>query len=369
MTDVKKDVRSLMLPHLLDMVAYEAIDPPEVLARQAGIPEEQVVKLDGNENLYGTSPRVAEALRRFEGYHIYPDPRQRRIREALAEYVGTTPDRVVAGVGSDELIDLLLRLFVGPDDRVIQCVPTFAMYATFTELVGGKLVSVPLDETFGIDVDGVRLAAQEGAKVLFIASPNNPTGTLVSESTVRRLLDLDLMVVVDEAYYEFSNNTVASLIPEHPNLVVLRTFSKWAGLAGMRVGYGIMDPAVAERLLVIKPPYNLAAASEMALLASLEDRELLLSRVKMIIQERDRLFVQLKQIDGVDPAPSCANFFLCRLPEGKGRQVYEGLARRGIFVRYYSTPLLRDCIRASVGLPHHNQALVEALRAILAEGV
>lgn len=251
---------------------------------------------------------------------------------------------------------------------MIQCVPTFGMYTTFTNLVGGKLVSLPLSETFDIEVDSVRQAAREGAKVLFVTSPNNPTGNLVSEATIRQLLELDLLVIVDEAYYEFSGSTVASLVPEYPNLVVLRSFAKWAGLAGLRLGYGIMDPVVAERLLVIKPPYNLTVAAEVALLASLEDRELLLSRVQAIVQERDRLFAQLEKIGGLMPIPSQGNFILCRLEEGNGRRIYQELARRGIFVRYYDTPLLRDYIRTSVGLPHHSQALVQALEAILSGG-
>ncbi|MEE8443580.1 MAG: histidinol-phosphate transaminase [Dehalococcoidia bacterium] len=364
-----KDIRSLMLPRLLDMVAYDAIDPPEVLARQAGIPEDQVIKLDGNENLYGASPKVAEALARYGDYHIYSDPQQRRVREALASYAGTTMDRVVAGTGSDELIDLLLRLFVGPGERVIQCVPGFGMYGSFTYLVGGEVVSVPLSESFDIDVGSIREAAQDGGKILFLTSPNNPTGNLISETTIRQLLELNLLVVVDEAYFEFSGSTVAHLVPEYSNLVVLRTFSKWAGLAGMRMGYGIMDTAVADRLLVIKAPYNLTVATEVALLASLEDKELLLSRVRTIVEERDRLFAQLEKMNGLTPLPSHANFILCRMQGGGASRVYQELAARGIFIRYYNNPLLRDYIRLSVGLPHHNRAVVEALQAILSEGV
>ncbi|MBI4197602.1 MAG: histidinol-phosphate transaminase [Chloroflexi bacterium] len=357
-----------MLPHLVHAEAYDAIDPPAVLAQEAGIPEEQVIKLDGNENLYGPSPKVKEALASYKSYHIYPDPQQRKVRQALAEYAGTTPDRIVAGVGSDELIDLLLRLFVGAGDTVIQCVPTFAMYATFTHLVDGKLVSIPRDETFDVDVEAVCRAAREGAKVIFLTSPNNPTGNLVSELAVRRLLELGAMVVVDEAYYEFAKQSVAHLSPQYANLVVLRTFSKWAGLAGLRIGYGIMDPVVAERLLVIKPPYNITVASEIALLASLMDKEMLLSRVGNLVQEREWLMGELRRMPQVTPFPSSANFILCRLPQGRGRRVYQGLARRGIFVRYYDTALLRDYLRVSVGLRHHNQALVQAFQQILSEG-
>ncbi|MFH1140964.1 MAG: histidinol-phosphate transaminase [Chloroflexota bacterium] len=360
-----KDIRSLMLPHMLDAIPYAAVDPPSVLAARAGIPEDDIAKLDANENPYGPSPKVAEALASYKGYHIYPDPQQRRVREVLASYADTTPERIVSGVGSDELIDLLLRLFVAPGDRVINCVPTFGMYASFVSVVGGELVPVLRSETFDVDMEGIRKAARKGAKVIFLASPNNPTGNLVAEATVRQLLELDMVVVVDEAYYEFASTTLAPLVPQYSNLVVLRTFSKWAGLAGIRLGYGIMDPVIAERLMVVKPPYNLSVAAEVALLASLDDKALLLSRVQSIVAERESLFAHLRQIPGLVPLPSRANFILCRLPRGQGHRVYQELARRGIFVRYYDMPLLRDYIRVSVGLPHQSKALVEALQTIL----
>lgn len=361
-----EQIRNLMQTRLVQADSYDGVYPLDVLAKEAGIDEAQVVKLDGNENLYGPSPQVAAALASYKNYHIYPDPEQRRVREALAEYTDSDPDRIVAGVGSDEIIDLLLRLFVAPGERVLQCVPTFGMYATFTKLVGGELISIPRTSSFDVDTQAVRGAA-DGAKILFLTSPNNPTGNLVSEETVRDLLQLDLLVVVDEAYYEFSGSTVANLVPEYSNLVVLRTFSKWAGLAGLRIGYGIMDPAVAERLLVIKPPYNITVASEVALLSSLQDKELLISRVRNLVEERDKLYDELLQISQIHPIISKANFILCHLQDGLGQYVYKELAKRGIFVRYYNTTLLKDYIRTSVGLRHHNQALVTALHEILGQ--
>ena len=360
------DVTKLMLPQVREALPYAGVDPPEVLAQRIGISPDKVVKLNGNENPYGTSPRVAKALADYSAYNIYPDPRQGRLRKALAEYAGSEPERIVAGAGSDEIIDLLLRLFVGPGDQVIRFSPGFEMYSAFTHLVGGRMVSIPLDETFDVDVEEARRAADhENAKVLFLTVPNNPTGNLFSEDTVRSLLELNILVVVDEAYHEFSKTTMAHLLPEYPNLVVLRTSSKWAGLAGLRIGYGIMSPEVAERMLVIKPPYNVSIAAEIALYATLEDKELLLSRVDEIVRQRDALFSRLQGMTGLSPVPSHANFILCRIQGGNGMYVYEELAKRGIFVRYYNNPQLQDYIRISVGLPEHNQALVEALQDIL----
>jgi histidinol-phosphate aminotransferase len=175
-------------------------------------------------------------------------------------------------------------------------------------------------------------------------------------------------VVIDEAYFEFSDSTVASLIAENSNLVVLRTLSKWAGLAGMRLGYGLMDSVVAERLIAIKPPYNINIAAEIALVASLDDKQTLLARVQAIVKERGCLFQQLNMISGVVPIPSHANFILCRLPEGQGRLIQEGLAKRGVLVRHYDTPRLRDHIRVSVGLRYQNEALIEGLKDTILHG-
>lgn len=360
------EIAKLVLPQVRDAKPYAGVDPPEVLAERVGIAKEKIVKLNGNENLYGPSPKVAEALAEYGAYNIYPDPRQSKLRRALSDYAGTDDDRVVAGAGSDEIIDLILRLFVGPGDEVISFTPGFEMYSTFTDLIGGSMVSIPLDETFDIDFDKVRAIVDRGkTKVIFLTLPNNPTGNLFSEGTVKSLLDLGVMVVVDEAYYEFSKTTVMNLVPHYANLIILRTFSKWAGLAGLRLGYGVMDPYVAERMLVIKPPYNISIAAELALYATIEDKEAQLLKVDRIVSERDSLFTALQRITGLVPVPSHANFILCRIQNGNGLRVYEELAKRGVFVRHYNNQYLRDYIRVSVGLPEHNSILVQALKEIL----
>jgi histidinol-phosphate aminotransferase len=171
--------------------------------------------------------------------------------------------------------------------------------------------------------------------------------------------------VVDETYHEFCGHTVLPLVEAYPNLVVLRTFSKWAGLAGLRIGLGVMHPEVAQTMMSMKPPYNVNLAAEVALLASLEDRPSLLARVQTIVAERERMMGLLEQIPGVKPWPSQANFILCQLPEGRGKEVFEGLCRKGIFLRYFSAPRLRDFVRASVGLPAETDALVEALAELV----
>lgn len=355
-------IERMIRSDLLRLRAYEPIIPPEELSRRAGVPTEGVIKLDGNENPYGCSPRVSRALADYPFYHIYPDPEQREIRKALAGYVGVDAAHIVAGAGSDELIDLILRLFLEPGDGVINCVPTFGMYHFCTEICGGKVSEVPRDKSYAVDITGVKEALNEKTKVIFIASPNNPTGNITPQRDILELVKLGRVVVIDEAYYEFSGTTVAPLVTQHENLIVLRSFSKWAGLAGLRIGYGIFPTLIAEQLLKIKQPYNINLAAQIALKESLADTEYRKGTVQKIISERERLTQKLGELKSLRPLPSQANFILCTVDKGNAQDIYRMLQKRGIFIRYFDTPLLRNSIRISVGKPEHTDALIEALK-------
>ncbi len=355
-------VLGLVQPHILEMLGYEPIEPINVLAERIGVPEDQIVKLDGNENPYGPSPRVLEALGSFASYHRYTDPKQRELRRAIGEYVGVGPEYVVAGAGSDELIDLLVRATLVPGEAVIDCPPTFGMYGFSTRVAGGRVIEAPRRDDFSLDINAVEAAAAVGAKAIFVASPNNPTGNPLTGSELEALLATGLLVVVDEAYAEFSGTSVVSQVPGRENLVVLRTFSKWAGLAGLRAGYGIMPATLANVLMHMKPPYSPNVAAEVAMLVSLEDREALMERVNEIVRERDRMAEQLASLEFLAAYPSEANFILTRIPGGDGRELRDRLAEGGIFVRYFDTPRLRDCIRISVGTASDTDRVTEALR-------
>ncbi len=358
----KSRIEDFVRPHLRNIETYEAVDPSEVLAKEAGVSLDEVIKLNGNENPYGCSERVVDAVASLRSFHIYPDPQQRTMREALSKYVGLGPDYIVAGSGCDEIIDLLLRLFLEPGDEVLECNPTFGMYAFSTRICGGKIKSVPRNKVFDVDVDGVKMALGKNTKMIFIASPNNPTGNLTSEGDIRSILETGIVVVVDETYYEFSKATLAHLVPQYDNLVVLRSLSKWAGLAGLRIGYGIMSASLVRHLIDIKPPYNVNAAAEVALLASLEDAPLLLQRVESIIKERNRFYAELQKVEGVLAYPSYGNFILCQFNPGKGYQVYKDLAKRGIFVRYFNTSRLQSSMRISIGTEEQMDKVMSVLR-------
>ena len=360
-------VTDLLLPHMRGLGMYDAPDPPEVLAQRAGIPRDQVLKLDGNENPYGPSPKVAEALGKFDEYNLYPDPLQRRLRHALSDYLGVGPERIVAGNGADEIIDLLMRMCLGSGEKIIDPDPTFGMYKICARICGAEVVTVPRDESFEIDIEATELAIDSATKAIFLASPNNPTGNIAPEWQVRRLLDTGILVVVDETYHEFCGQTVLPLLEEYSNLVVLRTFSKWAGLAGLRIGLGVMHLDLADPMMRAKPPFNVSLAGEIAALASLEDRDMLLERVARIVSERERMFSLLKGVSGVVPFPSQSNFILCQFPDGKAKEVHGRLSSRGIQWRHFSTPRLKDYVRMSIGQPHQNDTVISALEEIMEE--
>ncbi len=361
---IRKATRSperLIRGDLRAIKPYEPIVPLEVLSRRCGVPVEKLIKLDGNENPYGCSPRVRRALAEYIFYHIYPDPLHREIMGPLEKYAGVGQEHIVAGSGSDELIDLILRVFLEPGDKVINCEPTFGMYPFSTAVCGGRTVTVPRNAKYEVDVTKVKSVIDSRTKVIFIASPNNPTGNATPQEDILKLLETGIIVVVDEAYYEFCGKTVARLVPKHSNLIVLRSFSKWAGLGGLRAGYGIFPSDIAKVVRRIKIPYNVNIAAMIAVRESLADADYLRDKVKAIIAERKRLSDELKKQGLLSPLPSQANFILCKVVSGDARKIKEWLDKKGIFVRYFATPRLDNMLRISVGKPEHTDALIEAL--------
>jgi histidinol-phosphate aminotransferase len=373
-----------------------------VLSARLGCSSEQIVKLDANENPYGPHPAVLEALASYPFPHIYPDPEQRALRAALAEYVGVPAANIFPGHGADELIDLLCRVFLGPGDAIINCPPTFGMYEFDAGLAGARVVSVPRRADFSVDVERItnyelRITNGEAAnqriderrmtkdaprttlpaprttlpaprstpKLLFLTSPNNPDGSLLAPDDLRRLLELPVIVVLDEAYMEFAGleRSVARWVTERENLIVLRTFSKWAGIAGLRLGYGIFPGWLMPALWKAKQPYNVNVAATVAGLASLAHRAEIQTTVDALIVERERLFRELAKFPFLRPYPSQANFVLCRVVDRDANALKEALAAKGILVRHYAKPGLENCIRVSAGRPEQTDALLAALAA------
>jgi histidinol-phosphate aminotransferase len=358
------DIRSLIRPHLLQMPGYEPVEPIDVMAQRLGLSPDQISKLDGNENPYGPSPRVAERLAAYKHYHIYPDPAQRAVREAISEYVGAPAEQIVLGTGSDEILDLVATLFLSPGDTLVNCPPTFGVYEFLGEVYNARHVAVPRNEDFTLDMPALEDVLRSGAKLLYLASPNNPTGNVFPREQLLRILEYPVAVVIDEAYAEFSGQSSVDLVGAHGNLIVARTFSKWAGLAGLRAGYAVIPPELVETVWKVKVPYNLSVASEQAILASLEDKDTLLANVRRIVEERERIFSLLEKLPFLRPYPSAGNYILCEVRGVPARDVRDNLRKRGILIRYFDSPGLRNCVRISVGLPHDTDRVIAALEEI-----
>jgi histidinol-phosphate aminotransferase len=360
----EEGIDRLIRPELASFGGYAASKSPEAIAAKAKISVEDIIKLDANENPYGCSPKVKQALNAYPYYNIYPDASQTELRKLFQGYTGVGAEHIAAGSGSDQLIDLILRLFVSPGDEVINCIPTFDIFRFSTALCNGKLVEVPRDEEYRVDVKAVKKAISQRTKVIVLANPNNPTGTPTPKQDILELVDTGVPVLTDEAYVEFSGETVTNLVPQYKNLMVLRTFSKWAGLAGFRIGYGIFPPKIADYLLRIKMPYSVNVAALIAVRESLKDIDYLRNNIKAIIAERDRLLEEIKKLDWLQPLPSRANFIFCHVLRGKASEIQKKLEDRGILIRYFDLPLLQNSLRISVGKPEHTDALIKALKEL-----
>jgi histidinol-phosphate aminotransferase len=346
------------------MEPYVPIYPFEVQAARLGRAPQDIIKLDANENPYGPSPGVRAALADLQYAHIYPDPESRILRSALARFTGVPSELLVAGAGADELLDLTMRLFLLPGDGILNCPPTFGMYSFDAAIAGARVVTAPRTAGFGLDVDAISEAVElHRPKLVFVTCPNNPDGGWVDDADLERVLALPVVVVLDEAYVEFAGIERSRIrrVQELGNLIVLRTFSKLAGLAGLRIGYGAFPASLMPHLWKIKQPYNVSVAASTAALAALDDWSWLEERVELIVAERSRLTEMLREVPYLEPYPSQANFVLCRVVGRNARVLKLALEQQGILIRYFNKPGLRDHVRFTVGKPEHTDALAEAL--------
>lgn len=363
----------LIRPNIASLEPYTPILPFEVLSRQLGRHPDEIIKLDANENPFGPSPLVAETLAQAAYLHIYPDPESRDLRAALASYTGLDADYLMVGHGADELIDLTMRLFIEPGDLIVNCPPTFGMYPFDAGINGAQVINIWRQPDRSIAIEAVEAVFNPATaspdhrpegnrpKLIFVACPNNPDGSWLDDADLQRLLALPVVVVLDEAYVEFSGGSRIDWVRDYSNLIVLRTFSKWAGLAGLRVGYGAFPLPVIRHLWKIKQPYNVNLAGQLAAQASLADKVRLLAGVRRLVQQREKFYQTLTQLEWLEPYPSQANFILCKVKERSALQVKQQLAEQGILVRYYNAPGLTDHLRISIGTSDQMDRLEEVL--------
>lgn len=361
------DSSSFIRPHLQQLKAYTPIEPFEILSARLGRDAKDIVKLDANENPYGPPPEVLEALGGMRFPNIYPDPESRVLRAALALDTGVDADSILVGCGADELIDLIMRCVLDPGDAIVDCPPTFTMYAFDAAVNNARVITVPRKDDFQVDVEGIKAAVKKHSpKILFLTSPNNPDGSLISDSDFHELIRLPVLVVLDEAYIEFAQvQSRMALVAHHENLIVLRTFSKRAGLAGLRVGYGAFPKGIISYIWRAKQPYNVSVAAEVAACAALGNQTYLQNVRDALVEERGRLMGLLQDVPFLHPFPSKANFILCSVIGGKNaKDVKEDLMKKGVMVRHYDKAELSNFIRISVGRPQDTDALMLALQSV-----
>jgi histidinol-phosphate aminotransferase len=342
---------------------------PAIEAMTGYVPGEQPqagdwVKLNTNENPYPPSPAVGPALAAAaERARLYPDPVSRELRAAAGEVWGLPPEQILAGNGSDDVLNLLIRATASEGQTVASFAPSYTLYATLAQIQGAAYREYDLTETFAVPDD----LYLDGVRVLFLANPNAPSGTAVDLAAVERLAgQCPGLLVVDEAYVDFAaaGTTALPLLGRCPNLVVTRTLSKSYSLAGARVGFACAAPAIIEQLLKVKDSYNLDAFAQAAGTAALRDQETLRRNTERLVATRQRLTFELEKL-GFEVEPSQTNFVLVSVGSAPAaRALFGELKERRILVRYFDAPRLADCLRITVGTDEEVDRLLEALREL-----
>ncbi len=354
-------------PQLRDLVAYEPGKPIEDVARDLGLKPEEIIKLASNENPLGPSPKAVEAMKQaIEGVHIYPDGGGYRLRTAIAEKFDLARENVVLGCGSNEIIELLGHGFLKPGTNIVTADHAFVVYKLMATLFGAETKEIP-DPGFVHDLDAMAAAIDENTREVFIANPNNPTGTLVDEATIDRFMEKvpeHVIVVFDEAYYEFLDDAPDTLkyVREGRNVVVLRTFSKIQGLAGTRTGYGLMKPELAEVLQKCRQPFNTNLIGQVGALAGLLDQEHQDKTKALTDEGREYLQGSFGEM-GLEYVPSYANFVLVKV--GDGDQLFKDMMAKGVIIRAMRGYKLPEWVRISIGTMDENRRCVALMKELL----
>ena len=343
--------------------------PIEEVEREYGV--RGAIKMASNENALGPSPKAVAAIKRSLGdIHRYPDGANFYLRKKLSVFLKVRPETLVFGNGSDELLALVVRAFVGPGDEVIIADPTFLIYEIATTMENGVIVKVPMKD-FRYDLEGMARKIGSRTKLMFIANPDNPVGTYVTAQAMSDLMKRvpkEVVVVLDEAYYEFACDRKdypdsLKLLKQHKNILVTRTFSKAYGLSGLRIGYGIADLAIVNTLNKVREPFNVNLLAQRAALAALDDKAHLTKTVRMVKEGRAYLEKEFKRLR-LYSVPTATNFMLVNL-ERDARPVVEDLIRKGIIVRPMSAWGMKEFIRVTIGKVDENRKFTRELKKIM----
>jgi histidinol-phosphate aminotransferase len=360
-------MEKIALPFLRKVAPYVPGKPVEELEREWGV--KGSIKLASNENPLGPSPLAREAmLEAIRQSHRYPDGNGYYLRQRLSGKTGVPFEGIVLGNGSDEIMEMAVRTFMTVGDAAVIPETTFLLYPRIVQAVGGEVIKVPL-KSLRLDLEAIAQAVNDRVRMVFVSNPNNPTGTAVLKQELENFLQkvpLRTIILLDEAYLEFAQGPNIpkgmDYISTYPNLVVLRTFSKAYGMAGIRIGYGLMHPEVASYVNRVRLPFNANSVAQAGALAALEDDKFLEQSRKLIWEGLGYFYAQLDNL-GLEYVRTEANFFLVKV--GPGRAVYEQMLREGVIIRCMDSWGMESYIRINVGLPEENQRCIKVLKRVL----
>src|SRR3954466_12221559 len=356
-------------PQLRDLPVYEPGKPIEETARELGARPDEIIKLASNENPLGPSPRALAAMRAaLESANLYPDGGGFYLREALSAKLGVGRDHIILGSGSNEIIEFFGHAFLDQDDEIVTSEHAFVVYKLVAAIFGARTIEVPSPD-MRHDLDGIVAAITAKTRLIFIANPNNPTGTLAAQAEIDQFMDRvppNIVVVFDEAYYEYLDDPpdTVRFVREGRNVALLRTFSKIQGLANLRVGYGIARPELIQVLHKTRQPFNVSGLSQAAALAALEDEEHVRKTKQLTDEGREYLQNEFAAMD-LRFVPSAGNFVLVNV--GDGTRVFRELLERRIIVRALKGYNLAEWVRISIGTMEQNRQCVAALKEVLAK--
>lgn len=358
-------------PVLQGLPVYQPGRPIEEVARELGLAPRDIIKLASNENSLGPSPLAVRAMRRaLSRVHLYPDGNAYYLKRKLADKLGVTSANLILGNGSNEVIELIGHALLAPGSEVVVSQYCFAVYPIVTALFGAKLLTVPA-RNHGHHLEAMLAAITPATRIVFVANPNNPTGTTAGRDELENFVQAvpaSVLLVLDEAYFEFLNDPL-DLLPvirsgARLNLILLRTFSKIYGLAGLRIGYGIGHPELIAALEKIRQPFNLNAVAQTGALAALDDTKHV-ERTRRMNARGLKFYVRAFRKLGLEYLPSSANFILVRV--GDGQRVFVELQKLGVIVRPMAGYQLSEWVRISIGTPKENARCLQALETVLAQ--
>ena len=358
-------------PFLRDLPVYQPGKPIEEVAREVGLPADTIIKLASNENPLGPSRKAVRAMRQaFGRANLYPDGNAFYLKQKLAEKLSLTPANVIFGNGSNEIIEFLGHALLTAESEVVVSQYCFAVYPIMTQLFGARLVQVPANN-FTHDLDGMLKAITPRTRLIFVANPNNPTGTTVSPEALTRFVEAvppEVVLALDEAYIEFLEEPL-DLLPRirngnNPNLLLMRTFSKIYGLAGLRIGYGLAHPEFIAQLERVRQPFNINVLAQAGALGALDDGAHV-HKTRRLNARGLRFYSRAFKKMGLEFIPSKANFVVVKV--GEGQQVFNAMQRQGIIVRPMASYGLGEWIRITVGTARENRKCLDALREVLAQ--